>query len=67
MMDVHTFVKAITNVATRYAPSRVLSFSEVHVFKTLAANERESTSKQSYAMQGTGYLEKVLSRPLSSI
>ena len=31
----HTFVKAITNVATRYAPSRVLSFSEVHVFKTL--------------------------------
>jgi hypothetical protein len=32
---VHTFVKAITNVATRYAPSRMLSFSEVHVFKTL--------------------------------
>lgn len=31
----HTFVKAITNVARRYAPSRVLSFSEVHVFKTL--------------------------------
>jgi len=31
----HTFVNAITNVATRYAPSRVLSFSEVHVFKTL--------------------------------
>ena len=31
----HTFVKAITNVATRYAPSRTLSFSEVHVFKTL--------------------------------
>ena len=31
----HTFVKAITNVATRYAPSRILSFSEVHVFKTL--------------------------------
>ncbi len=31
----HTFVKAITDVAARYAPSRVLSFSEVHVFKTL--------------------------------
>ncbi|MFL6426065.1 MAG: DUF4443 domain-containing protein [Nitrososphaera sp.] len=31
----HTFVKAITNVAKRYAPSRMLSFSDVHVFKTL--------------------------------
>jgi hypothetical protein len=31
----HTFVKVITNVATRDAPSRALSFSEVHVFKTL--------------------------------
>lgn len=31
----HTFVKAVTGVAMRYAPSRVLSFSEVHVFKTL--------------------------------
>ena len=25
----------VANVATRYAPSRVLSFSEVHIFKTL--------------------------------
>jgi len=32
---VHTFVKAVSGVATRYAPSRVLSFSEVHVFKAL--------------------------------
>jgi hypothetical protein len=31
----HTFVKVIADVATRYAPSRKLSFSEVHVFKTL--------------------------------
>lgn len=31
----HTFVKVVTNVATRYAPSRVLSFNEVHIFKTL--------------------------------
>ena len=31
----HTFVEAVTRIATRYAPSRVLSFSEVHVFKTL--------------------------------
>lgn len=32
---VHTFVEAVTRIATRYAPSRVLSFSEVHVFKTM--------------------------------
>lgn len=31
----HTFVKVVTGVATRYAPSRVLSFSEVHILKTL--------------------------------
>lgn len=31
----HIFVTVVTGVATRYAPSRVLSFSEVHVFKTL--------------------------------
>lgn len=41
----HTFVKVVTNVATRYAPSRVLSFKEVHIFKTLQlmkANRRVS-------------------------
>lgn len=45
MISVHTFVKVVTNVATRYAPSRVLSFSEVHIFKTLQlmkANRRVS-------------------------
>lgn len=31
----HTFVKVVTGVAMRYAPSRMLSFNEVHVFKTL--------------------------------
>lgn len=31
----HTFVKAVMGVATRYAPSRVLSFNEVHVFKAM--------------------------------
>jgi predicted transcriptional regulator len=31
----HTFVKVVSGVATRYAPSRVLSFGDVHVFKTL--------------------------------
>jgi hypothetical protein len=31
---VHTFVNVVRNVATRYAPSRLLSFGEVHIFKT---------------------------------
>jgi len=42
---VHTFVKVIRNVTTRYAPSRVLSFGDVHIFKTfqlLKENKRIS-------------------------
>ena len=31
----HTYVKTLRKVADRYAPSRVLSFDMVHVFKTL--------------------------------
>jgi hypothetical protein len=31
----HTYVKTLQEVANRYAPSRVLSFDIVHVFKTL--------------------------------
>jgi predicted transcriptional regulator len=31
----HTYVKTLQKVADRYAPSRVLSFDIVHVFKTL--------------------------------
>ena len=31
----HTYVKTLQKVANRYAPSRVLSFGMVHVFKTL--------------------------------
>ena len=34
MACVHAFVKILKNVATRYAPSRSLSFGEVHIFKT---------------------------------
>ena len=30
----HTFVNVVRTVATRYAPSRLLSFGEVHIFKT---------------------------------
>ena len=31
----HTYVKTLQKVADRYAPSRMLSFDMVHVFKTL--------------------------------
>ena len=31
----HMYIKALSQVATRYAPSRVLSFDLVHIFKTL--------------------------------
>lgn len=31
----HMYIKVLTQVATRYAPSRVLSFGLVHIFKTL--------------------------------
>jgi len=30
----HTYVKALTKIASRYAPSRILSFELVHIFKT---------------------------------
>lgn len=32
---VHTYVKALATIASRYAPSRILSFDSVHVFKVL--------------------------------
>jgi hypothetical protein len=31
----HTYVKSLQRISSRYAPSRVLSFDMVHVFKTL--------------------------------
>jgi hypothetical protein len=33
--NMHTYVKALTKIASRYAPSRMLSFELVHVFKAL--------------------------------
>ena len=32
--NMHTYVKALTKIASRYAPSRILSFELVHIFKT---------------------------------
>ncbi|UVS70264.1 DUF4443 domain-containing protein [Nitrososphaera viennensis] len=36
----HTFVRALEKVASRYAPSRLLSFGEVHVFVALQLMSR---------------------------
>ena len=36
----YTHVKALTKIASRYAPSRMLSFDLVHVFKTLQLLEK---------------------------
>jgi hypothetical protein len=33
--NMHTYIKTLTRVANRYAPSRPLSFDAVHVFKSL--------------------------------
>ena len=33
----HTYVKALTKIASRYAPSRILSFELVHIFKAIGA------------------------------
>jgi hypothetical protein len=37
----HTYVRTLTKIATRYAPSRILSFDSVHVFKVLQLIERK--------------------------
>jgi hypothetical protein len=35
----HVYVKALAKIASRYAPSRALSFNFVHLFKTLQLME----------------------------
>jgi len=55
----HTYVKTLQNVASRFAPSRVLSFDMVHVFKTLQLIEenghisRETLCKELELGEGT--------------
>ena len=42
----HTYVKALTQIATRYAPSRMLSFELVHIFKVFQLlNKNEHVSR----------------------
>ena len=43
----HTYVRTLQKVATRYAPSRVLSYDMVHVFKTLQLiNDKGHVSRE---------------------
>jgi hypothetical protein len=42
----HTYVKALTKIASRYAPSRMLSFELVHIFKVFQLlDENEHVSR----------------------
>jgi hypothetical protein len=42
----HTYVKALTQIASRYAPSRMLSFELVHIFKAFQLlNIKEHVSR----------------------
>ncbi len=37
----HTYVRTLTKIASRYAPSRTLSFDSTHVIKVLQLLEKE--------------------------
>lgn len=37
----HTYIRTLTKIATRYAPSRILSFDSIHVFKVLQLIEKK--------------------------
>ena len=42
----HTYVKALTQIASRYAPSRMLSFELVHIFKVFQLlNKKKHVSR----------------------
>jgi hypothetical protein len=42
----HTYVKALTQIASRYAPSRMLSFELVHIFKVFQLlNKKQHISR----------------------
>jgi hypothetical protein len=58
------YVKALAKIASRYAPSRVLSFDSVHLFKTLQLmNERGHVSRSSVCKElslGDGVVRTLL-------
>jgi Mn-dependent DtxR family transcriptional regulator len=58
------YVKALAKIASRYAPSRALSFDSVHLFKTLQLmNERGHVSRSSLCTElsfGDGVVRTLL-------
>ena len=41
----HTYVRTLTKIASRYAPSRILSFDSTHVIKVLQLGEEGHVSR----------------------
>ncbi len=50
----HTYIKVLERVASRYAPSRVLSFDVVHVFVALQLIEKSGRTSRQALCDGLG-------------
>ncbi len=50
----HTYVKTLTKVATRYAPSRLLSFNAVHVFVAMQLMQSRGHASRSVLCKELG-------------
>ena len=63
-MHVHTYAKVLEKVASRYAPSRLLSFDEVHVFMALqlihAHGHASRTALQKELALGSGAVRTIV-------
>jgi hypothetical protein len=47
----HTYVKVLTKIASRYAPSRMLSFESVHVFKVFQLLDKKGFVSRAFLCQ----------------
>jgi predicted transcriptional regulator len=50
----HTYVKALTKIASRYAPSRMLSFELVHIFKVFQLLDKNGHISRTLLCQELG-------------
>jgi hypothetical protein len=50
----HTYVKALTKIASRYAPSRMLSFEVVHIFKVFQLLDKNEHVSRTLLCQELG-------------
>jgi len=57
---VHVYVKTLGKIASRYAPTRLLSFHSVHVFIILQLTEKKGMYVETHCVRNY-FLEKVLS------